>query len=539
VTGFAPKDPDQPSEGNTAVPRRTSAAAVTRLLACAVVVLLAGACTAGPSQSPPILVNDGRPAGTGTPPPSSSTPVPLPPLESGQVAALRWSDCDDTVLQRIPQPRASGLQCARFSVPMDSPAAPGRGQERLTVLKAGSGPAPLVVVNDIGGEPGTVYAAELAKRLPKELLSKVSLIGIDRRGTGSSDPVRCVPPAVRTAYLGSDPATLDVAGLNDQAGTAGQQCIINLENQLLALDTVRSAEDLDELRQVLGLTRLSAIGHGEGSRVLEMFADRNPANVGRLVLDGAPEPSQDAEQALTGVADGAEATFKAFAADCVARTCALGADPRATLFGLLDQVRAKPLTDSTGNQLGPGEVLEAVLAALGDRPHWPQLADALAKARADDGSGIETLLRPLMADDRDDPPRFDVATVTTCNDTKTRLSPDRIVKVAADWQNRFPLFGTVIAKRLVLCSPWTVATAPPGPMAARGAPPILVLGTASDPVTPLSGTEHAATALATGVLVTWQGAGHGALASSDCALAAAKSFLADGTVPHDGTVCPP
>jgi pimeloyl-ACP methyl ester carboxylesterase len=129
--------------------------------------------------------------------------------------------------------------------------------------------------------------------------------------------------------------------------------------------------------------------------------------------------------------------------------------------------------------------------------------------------------------------------VTSCNDTKSRLSPDMITKAGADWQQRFPLFGTVIAKRLALCSSWAASLEPPGPMAAKGAPPILVLGTANDPVTPVTGTEHAATALASGVLVTWQGSGHGALVSSDCASATAQAFLIDGTVPRDGLVCPP
>jgi pimeloyl-ACP methyl ester carboxylesterase len=514
-------------------------------LTCVAVVLLGAACTAGPSQSPPILVNDGNGAG---PPPSSgpaTTQVPLPPLGQQGNSPYPWRDCNETVLRSMPKERPKALQCTRIAVPLNAPAAAsgqGRLQELLVMDKVGTGPAPIVVLNDVSGVPGTVYAVQLANKLPRALLAKISLIGVDRRGTGQSDPVRCVPPHSRTGYLGSDPAQLDVSGLLDYASTAGQQCTIDLEEQLLALDTKRTAGDLETIREGLGVEKLSAIGHGEGSRVLEQYADLQPNKVGRLVLDGAPEPSLDAQQALADVATGAESTFDAFADDCVARSCSLGSDVRGTMKALLEQLRSKPLDDgdlTRGAGIGPGEVMEAVLVGLADRPNWPGLADALADARDGDPKGIIALLQPIMADDRDDPPRFDATVVTSCNDTKTRLSPDMIAKAGADWQQRFPLFGNVIAKRLALCSSWAASLEPPGPMAAKGAPPILVLGTGNDPVTPVTGTEHAATALASGVLVTWQGSGHGALMSSDCATATAQAFLIDGTVPRDGLVCPP
>lgn len=519
------------------MPRRMVPAA----LACVLVVLFGVACTAGPSHSPPILVNDGGPGGPSTTSAPPSKPVALPPLAPERDSVFPWRDCNDTVLQTMPADRPKALQCARIAVPLLSPAAPGRGQELLMLDKVGTGPAPVVVVNDVSGVPGTVYAAQLAKLLPPALLEQISLIGVDRRGTGRSDPVRCIPPHARSGYLGSDPAVLDVSGLLDYASTAGQQCTIDLEEQLLALDTKRTAYDLETIREGLGVERLSAIGRGEGSRVLERYAELQPATVGRLVLDGVPEPSLDAQQALADVAAGAEATFDAFAKDCAARSCLSKANPREALLALLDQVRSEPLPDDdlTGDGIGPGELMEAVLSGLADRANWPKLGQALVKADNGDGSGVAALLEPLMAEDRDDPPRFDATTVTTCNDTKTRLSPDMIAKAGADWQHRFPLFGTVIAKRLALCGPWAAATDPPGPMAAKGAPPILVVGTAADPVTPLPGTEHAATTLSSGVLVTWQGAGHGALMSSDCVLATARAFLVDGTVPHDGMVCPP
>jgi hypothetical protein len=66
-----------------------------------------------------------------------------------------------------------------------------------------------------------------------------------------------------------------------------------------------------------------------------------------------------------------------------------------------------------------------------------------------------------------------------------------------------------------------------------------VVGTANDAITPLDGTERAAQQLDSGVLLSWQGSGHGALGFSPCATDATINYLADGAVPRNGTVCPP
>jgi pimeloyl-ACP methyl ester carboxylesterase len=122
---------------------------------------------------------------------------------------------------------------------------------------------------------------------------------------------------------------------------------------------------------------------------------------------------------------------------------------------------------------------------------------------------------------------------------RNRLSLDQVKSAAKEWQDKFPLFGPATAQRLAFCSPWTIPDHPLPTPTGRGAPPILVLGTASDAITPLEGSERAAQQLDSGVLVTWQGAGHGALGVSSCTTQAATKFLTDAAVPRNGTVCPP
>jgi pimeloyl-ACP methyl ester carboxylesterase len=361
---------------------------------------------------------------------------------------------------------------------------------------------------------------------------------MDRRGTGNSSAANCVPAQVRQAMVETDPSALDVDTWFEAAQTAGQQCAIALQSQLPAFDTWRTAADLDVLRTALGVSRLNAIGHGEGSRVVSMFADRFPERVGRLVLDGVPDPTADAQLAYEGIAKGGEAAWDAFAADCVQRGCELGADPERTFLELLGQLRTTPI-DGPALDVTAGTAIHAVLVGLSDRATWPTLSTALAAAKNGDGSGLVTLLSPSVVGTDVQAASLDGALVTTCNDMRTRLSAEQVKTAATEWQDKYPLFGPVAAQRLTYCAPWTVPDHPLPTPTGRGAPPILVFGTASDAITPLDGTERAAQQLDSGVLVSWQGGGHGALGISPCATDIATKFLTDAAVPRNGTVCPP
>ncbi|MFC4855040.1 alpha/beta fold hydrolase [Actinophytocola glycyrrhizae] len=495
------------------------------------------ACTAGPSIRPEIVTNDGAGASVT----QSVQPDEVPPLEEAD-SGIHWRTCSDEILDALSAqqlPDWLRTDCGRVNGVLDSPYAPGRDTARIQLLKAGDGPVPIAVVNDVDGLPGTIYAARLAASLPPEFFEEFQLIGMDRRGTGNSAAANCLPQQVRREMIEPDPAALDVEAWFEAAQTAGQQCSIVLERQLPAFDTWRTAADLDTLRNRLGVSRLNAIGHGEGSRVVSMFADRFPDRVGRLVLDGVPDPTPDAQLALEGVAKGGEAAWDAFVADCVQRGCELGAEPERAFLELLGELRTNALPGTDGVDITAGATMHAVRIGLSDRRTWADLASALAKAADGDGSGLLTILAPTVLGSEVQAASLDGTLVTTCNDMKTRMSPDQVRTAAEDWQDKFPLFGPVAAQRLAFCGPWTVPDHPLPTPTGRGAPPILVLGTASDAITPLEGSQRAAQQLDSGVFLSWQGAGHGALGFSVCATTAATRFLTDGAIPRNGTVCPP
>ncbi|HWD06751.1 MAG TPA: alpha/beta hydrolase [Amycolatopsis sp.] len=499
--------------------------------------LMVAGCTTGPSVRPAVVDNDG---GATTPAPPSSAPVPLPPLTAPRGASLRWTDCDADTRARLGSPAVTTsvhFTCARMTTQLDAPDDTQNLLARILVLKAGTGPIPLVVVNDVDGEPGSLYAARLAARLPPAFLQKFSLIGVDRRGTGLSGGVQCVPPEARDALLGADPEQGSLGDVLDAARRAGQQCAIDLDTAMTALDSWRTAGDLEQLRQDLGEPRLNALGRGDGSKVLSEYAVRFPKQVGRMVLDGLPDPGQDRAAVLDAVAAGAQATFDAFATDCAARGCALG-DPKAALKQITDRLRTSPVTTPDGVTVSPGVATYAVYLGLADRTRWPELADALSSARTGDLTALEAFTDPVLTDSQGRASRIGGTIATRCNDSATRLPADQIDKVAQDMRTKYPQFGAAVAQELAWCGPWPVRREPLPAAGAPGAPPILVAATAADPVTPAVGTTRAADQMPSAVTITWQGSGHGAVGQSPCVTAAAQAFLIDGKVPTDGTLCP-
>jgi pimeloyl-ACP methyl ester carboxylesterase len=194
----------------------------------------------------------------------------------------------------------------------------------------------------------------------------------------------------------------------------------------------------------------------------------------------------------------------------------------------------------TGPQLiAAGTAFQAVLDTIGTPERWAELAEALAAARNGDGAGVAALVMPTVLPARGLPARFDPTLATHCNDTPTRVPPERAEQLVEQWRLRSPLFGPWFAQRLLLCSAWPVPSEPPVGPEDRALPPVLVVATTGDPVTPAIGARRTADALPSAVLVTWQGQAHGALPRSPCIVELTTRFLVEGSTPPPGTLCPP
>ena len=233
-------------------------------------LLAAAGCTVGPSQRPPVAVRDTDLPAAGAPQRASSTP-PLPPPGEYRPGSLLWQNCTDAISAQLGTPAPARVDCADLRVDADV-SLPTLGDFlELDITRVGRGPAPLVVISEADGEPGTVRAARLAAQLPPALLDTYTLIGLARRGTGTSEPLDCVPASVRARIIGANPdprQPWELDSLLDITRTAIQTCVQDLGEVLTAINTRGAADDLEALRVRLGapvLNVISQVRHRERS----------------------------------------------------------------------------------------------------------------------------------------------------------------------------------------------------------------------------------------------------------------------------------
>jgi pimeloyl-ACP methyl ester carboxylesterase len=518
--------------------------AVVAALLC-LATLLTG-CTVGPSERPPVAVRgDGVPVAPTEEPSTPDLPPELPEPEEQQ-ATIPFFECTEDTLVTLPQPippdRTLQVQCGELTVPAD-PDQPGLGGVTLGVIRVSTAGAsfdrpPLLVLGDTTRDPAAREAAVLAGQVSPDLLEHYTLIGLDRRGAGS-DILDCAPDDARAAIVDADPSTAGertMSTLLEEARAVVQECNLTLDGGLGIYRTTATAADVELLRAALGVERLSAIGFGDGAAALAAWARTVPGAVGRLVLDGPPNPALDEPDLSDSRAAAAEVTFGAFGVACTAQpSCPLGADPRATVSGLVAQLRARPLVAPDGERLTAGALLTTLLNGLGEPRIWPALTAALAAVRAGDPTPMLTLLAPVVGPRG----RYDGMLATSCNDTRRRLAPSEISALADKWRTAYPMFGSTFAARLLACAPWPTGGPTPPTGTADGAPPILVIGTAADPRGPLDASRRAADSLATARFLSWQGAGTGAYPRTACVSNVVDAMLIYGVVPESGTLCPP
>jgi hypothetical protein len=112
-------------------------------------------------------------------------------------------------------------------------------------------------------------------------------------------------------------------------------------------------------------------------------------------------------------------------------------------------------------------------------------------------------------------------------------------RALGDMAGRDSRFGELWWWQDAPCSKWPAAPDRyAGPWTARTAAPILIVGNFFDPATHYSGAVASNQLLSNSRLLSYAGWGHCAFGRSQCATEYILSYLTDGSLPAEGTVCP-
>ena len=521
------------------VPRRSAALAVAALT-------VLSACSVGPSRRPGLAV-----AGSVAAPVTAATAAPSTrpsgPGGAGQQAdPVDWQDCPSSV--EPPSAEQSWeLRCAEVQVPIDRSV---RNSDTVPVaisqVRAASTPQdapPLFVLLGEPGENGRDDVARVAETLDPALLAQYSIVTLDVRGTGRPwDELQCLRDRTIADLLAPPQSVADQTSSDLVASISKDavfDCADTAQNLITDVTTTNVADDLDAIRDALGVDTVSLFGLGWGATVGAVYVDRYPGRVRAAVLDSPSDATATAAEQIGARADALETALDAFAADCAAAAggCPLGEDPRAAVERVVDELGD---TGDTGDEffLTGGSVLLALTATLGDSAQWPKLTEALRAAQQGELAKLEALVTATMS--REDTGDLAQARLEyACNDSSIRLTADTMRSSAVAAVPTAPLFGPFVAGQLGLCSAWPTATAALGRLSGTGAPPVLVTGSTADPVSPYAGAQAIAGQLSSAILVSWQSGQHGSVTGSSCVRELAIAYLATGTAPADGRLCPP
>src|SRR6185369_15477763 len=514
---------------------------LAKALSLATVLAFVAACAPGLAANPRYATDSG--AGPQGAPQTTKPPSGPPPIEAPK-NDLSWRDCtsrlfNEAAVQPLPGVK---LDCASYDADLD-PINGASGTVSIGVVRATSaqtpkdaGPLVMTTGSDL---PTSVQLPVWLSRAGTDVLKSHPIVAIDRRGMGTSSAIDCRDLFDRQEMLdqaqfqsGDDP----VANLGAITMTATTSCTDTIAPGDSAYDNAHAAEDIERLRSTWDVPSIALLGIGNGAQVALAYAGSHPGKVARLVLDSPLPLGIAAEAATEQRVKGEQTALDAFASQCAATNCPLGADPKGAVDALLAAARAGDGPNGASVAMVADAISTALAYPSGDRAtSTNSLAEAVAAAGSGDANQMNNLINQA-----DSLRQTDGQFVNSCSDALNRPTPDRIRELVVAWPKLYPQFGAVGALNLVKCLNWPSGSAPQDPKNLKT--PVMLLGVQNDPIVGNEGVAAVAATMinagTTSKRVMWQGIGHGATIYSACALPPVVGYLDSGNLPPTDTYCP-
>ena len=513
---------------------RTLAGGMRAAGAMALALLLASCSALGPSKDES---SQGGSTGQADPAIAAAAPEGLKDFYSQTIV---WKPCEDK------------LQCAKVKVPVDYAKPDGDTIELAVVKVASTGNKKgSLLVNPGGpGASGYDFVRDAGtSHFSESVRANYDLIGFDPRGVKRSAPVTCLTDKERDearakVYTPETDAGLAVLRADNKAIAA--KCAEQTGAVLGHIDTVSAAKDLDVLRAVLNDSKLNYMGFSYGTFLGSTYASLFPDNVGRMVLDGAIDPSLSAEELTLGQARAFEKALRAYVEHCLGEEgCPLSGtadDGLQQIRDLINSVIQTPRTAKDGRLVAGNTFVSGIVVPLYANESWPALTQALDAAMKGD---VSPMLR--LADlgaDRSPNGKYTSNTALAfsainCLDYPTSSDPAAMRAEEQRLREASPTLGYFFAYGGANCADWPYKNVrTPSAVKYSGSAPIVVVGTTGDPATPVEWASELRKQLGNASLLTFKGEGHTAYGRSNtCITSAVDKYLVDGKEPADNTVC--
>jgi pimeloyl-ACP methyl ester carboxylesterase len=452
---------------------------------------------------------------------------------------LHWSDCKPEGHDKPEE--VKGSQCATLQVPVDWKN-PSGGTFGLSIARRkAKDPSERVGVLLFGpggpGDSGVDRIKTGIDRFSDRLQDRFDIVSFDPRGIARSNPVKC-----SAALLAEQPSPL----MRSQADfdktvrynrELAKDCRANTGPLYDHIDTLQTVRDVDAIRAALGESKLSFHGSSYGTLLGEQYAERYPYRVRALVLESVfDHGNATTGEFLDEQAAPVQDSFDEFVKWCDSATnCALhGRDVRALWADLLVRAERGELPDPQQPTVAATPFfLSFGVFRLMYGPNWAKLANVLKQL------------------DESEPPTGEQPTPTGlkantlapfCQDFSLPVRDYREfagpLKRAAQNNPDMKYPPQLIAVTNCLGTP--KAANPQQDLKIHGLKtPALLSNAVHDPATGYNWATSVAGQLGRqGVLLTYEGWGHGSYSKSPCVQQTIDDYLISLTVPPRGTHCP-
>ena len=379
------------------------------------------------------------------------------------------------------------------------------------------------------GQAANAFAADFAAGL-RAFAGRRDVVVFDQRGTGRSGLLRC--DGLERAFRGTD---------TGRATREAGRCAQTLGPRRSFYTSRDSADDIEAIRQALGVDRISLYGVSYGTKVAEGYAVRHRAHVASLILDSVVAPDgPDAFERSTFAA-----IPRVLAALCRGVT---GCDATGYLDRLAPRLRRTPLRGSvigadgraTATTMRPEDLLAVLVEGDLDPLLRADLSGGLRAALVGDAAPLLRLLA-LARYNPDGPAALSGAlyTATTCEELalpwpratpaadRPALAATALAAIPAAAFSPFDRLTGLRADAIELCEGWPAAPSAPS-FGTSGLPdvPALLLAGRDDVRTPVEDARRVRRQLPRAQLLEVPGVGHSVIGAdqSGCVKRALARF---------------
>ncbi|KAI8964846.1 alpha/beta-hydrolase [Daldinia sp. FL1419] len=314
----------------------------------------------------------------------------------------------------------SSLRCGSLSVPLDwDHLEKGNitiGVAKLPARKQKNRKGNIFYQPGGPGNAGSHSIAQMATgdlEVGAELLDRFDMIGVDLRGTGLSEPIKCDAQLInaRLPWYPSDPNSFKKRVQHNLA--TRKSCLEMSGNNLIDyMDSISIAKDYEAVRIALGGEKMNWLGVSYGTQLGSQYAELFPNNIRSMVFDGIVSLSQSQISLFLSGAAGLDATFRRFAQWCQAQNATVcpavrDAKKRSILemwTDILAQADKKPIPCTSSLCLYPDMTADEIRLGASNYfyaqyPNWGYLGQAIYNTTTQNDSSPFAQLYPQVTND--------------------------------------------------------------------------------------------------------------------------------------------